>query len=103
MRFGLFLTSQQRLNVDMVAAFGEHVAMVHHARDAAGDSRGALRARPFDELLSGRFGPRDVLLAEDLSGQGHVSRTAEAPHRSIAVPLAEDTDLGALLAGLRGG
>ena len=33
MRVGLFLTSQQRLDVDMVAAFDEHVAMVRHARD----------------------------------------------------------------------
>ena len=49
-----------------------------------------------------RFGPGDVLLAEDLTGQGHVSRTAEAPRRSIVVPLAEDADLAALLSEMRG-
>ena len=62
-----------------------------------------------------RLGPGEVLLAEDLEGRGHVSRTAEAPRRIIVVPLAEaprriivvplaeDADLAALLAETRGG
>ena len=50
-----------------------------------------------------RLGPGEVLLAEDLSGRGHVSRTVEAPRRSVVVPLAEDADLAALLAEVRGG
>ncbi len=50
-----------------------------------------------------RLGPGEVLLAEDLSGRGHVSRTVEAPRRSVVVPLAEDADLDALLADMRGG
>ena len=50
-----------------------------------------------------RLGPGEVLLAEDIEGHGHVSRTVEAPRRSIVVPLAEDADLAALLAQIRAG
>lgn len=38
MRIGLFLTSQQHLEADMVAAFDEHIMMVQLARDAGWDS-----------------------------------------------------------------
>ena len=32
MKVGLFITSQHKRNQDMVAALGEQIAMVHHAR-----------------------------------------------------------------------
>ena len=38
MRVGLFLTNQQHLDADMVAAFDEQIAMVRLARDAGWDS-----------------------------------------------------------------
>ncbi len=50
-----------------------------------------------------RLGAGDAMLAEDLTGHGHVSRTVESPRRSIVVPLAADADLEALLDRLRGG
>ena len=49
-----------------------------------------------------RLGAGDVMLAEDLTGHGHISRTVESPRRSIVVPLADDADLEALLDRLRG-
>lgn len=37
-----------------------------------------------------RFRPGDVMLAEDLSGQGHIARVVgDEPHIFMAVPLAE--------------
>ena len=42
-----------------------------------------------------RFGPGDVLLADDTTGQGHISREVQAPRHSIFVPLAADLDLTA--------
>ena len=50
-----------------------------------------------------RLGPGEAMLAEDLTGRGHVSRSVEMPRRSIVVTLAEDADLEALLDRLRGG
>ena len=38
MKVGLFLTNQQHLGADMVAALDEQVRMVHHARDHGWDS-----------------------------------------------------------------
>ena len=36
-----------------------------------------------------RFGPGDVLLAEDMTGQGHTSRdVSSVPRVSVAIPLA---------------
>jgi hypothetical protein len=43
-----------------------------------------------------QFGPGDVFLADDRTGQGHISRTIEAPRSSVAVPLGEGSDLDAL-------
>lgn len=48
-----------------------------------------------------RLGVGEVMLAEDLTGHGHVSRTVESPRRSIVVPLAPHVDLAALLDRLR--
>ena len=50
-----------------------------------------------------RLGVGEVMLAEDLTGHGHVSRTVESPRRSIVVPLAADADLEALLDRIRDG
>lgn len=49
-----------------------------------------------------RLGVGDVMLAEDLTGHGHVSRTVETPRHSIVVTLDPDADLEALLDRLRG-
>jgi hypothetical protein len=40
-----------------------------------------------------RLGPGDVLLADDITGQGHISREVESPRRSVFVPLPDDLDL----------
>lgn len=44
---------------------------------------------------SRRFGVGDVLLADDTTGEGHVSRDVETPRRQIFVPLSDDIDVGA--------
>ena len=41
---------------------------------------------------SRRFGPGEVLLADDTTGQGHISREVEGPRRQIFVPLGEGVD-----------
>ena len=38
MKIGLFLTNQQFMNTDMIAALDEQIAMVHHARDNGWDT-----------------------------------------------------------------
>lgn len=38
MKIGLFITNQQRRDRDMMSAFDEQIAMVHHARDRGWDS-----------------------------------------------------------------
>jgi alkanesulfonate monooxygenase SsuD/methylene tetrahydromethanopterin reductase-like flavin-dependent oxidoreductase (luciferase family) len=38
MKVGLFITNQQRLDTDMVAALADQIAMIHHARDRGWDS-----------------------------------------------------------------
>lgn len=40
-----------------------------------------------------RFGPGDILLADDTTGQGHITREIEGPRRSIFVPLPADLDI----------
>lgn len=42
------------------------------------------------------FGPGDIFLADDTSGQGHILRDTGGPHRGVVVPLAPEFDLGAL-------
>lgn len=42
-----------------------------------------------------RFGPGDLLLADDTTGQGHISREVEGPRRQIFVPLSGDVDVDA--------
>ena len=41
---------------------------------------------------SRRFGPGDIMLADDLTGQGHISRTVEA-RRNLMIPLSADVDI----------
>lgn len=40
-----------------------------------------------------QFGVGDILLADDTTGQGHVSRGVEGPRLQIFVPLADEVDL----------
>lgn len=40
-----------------------------------------------------RFGPGDLLLADDLTGQGHISREIEGPRLQVFAQLADDVDL----------
>lgn len=40
-----------------------------------------------------QFGVGDILLADDTTGQGHISRGVEGPRFQIFVALAEDIDL----------
>lgn len=39
------------------------------------------------------FGPGDVLLADDLTGQGHISRQIDGPRFQVFAQLAERVDL----------
>ena len=41
---------------------------------------------------SRRFGPGDIMLADDLTGQGHISRTVEA-RRNLLIPLSSSVDI----------
>jgi hypothetical protein len=40
-----------------------------------------------------RIGPGDILLADDTTGHGHVSRTIEGPRQTVYVPIPEDLDI----------
>ncbi len=40
-----------------------------------------------------RFGPGDILLADDRTGRGHISRDIEGPRRNLFVPLPDDLDV----------
>lgn len=40
-------------------------------------------------------GPGEILLAEDTTGKGHISRDLSGPRRSLFLPLADDVDLTA--------
>lgn len=39
-----------------------------------------------------RFGPGDIMLADDTTGQGHITREIEGPRRSIFIPLPASVD-----------
>ncbi len=49
-----------------------------------------------------RFGAGDVLLADDLTGQGHITREIQGPRRMIFIPLPRDLDLTAWRTGRSG-
>jgi hypothetical protein len=40
-----------------------------------------------------RLGAGDVLLAEDTTGRGHISRDVEGPRRNLFIPVPDDVDL----------
>jgi len=39
-----------------------------------------------------RMGAGDILLADDTTGKGHISRDVEGPRRSLFIPVADDFD-----------
>jgi hypothetical protein len=39
------------------------------------------------------FGAGDILLADDVTGQGHITRELEGPRRSLFLPLPDDFDI----------
>lgn len=41
------------------------------------------------------LGPGDILLADDTTGQGHISRDIEGPRKVLFLPLADDVDISA--------
>lgn len=43
-----------------------------------------------------RFGPGDILLADDTTGQGHITREIEGPRRSLFIPVPADFDVDRL-------
>ncbi len=43
-----------------------------------------------------RLSGGDVLLADDTTGQGHISRDIEGPRRSLFIPVPEDFDVAEL-------
>jgi hypothetical protein len=46
-----------------------------------------------------RLGPGGILLADDTTGQGHITREVSGPRRSIFLPLPEDFDISPWRAG----
>ena len=40
-----------------------------------------------------RFGPGDVMLADDTTGQGHITRVTEGPRRFLFVPIPDSVDV----------
>ncbi len=101
------LTEQAALGARTVPFPASSISLAEGTGEATMDFHVAPR-RQFVVTLSGRlemecgdgttrqFGPGDVFLADDLTGQGHISRTIEAPRSSIAVPVPEEFDLDAL-------
>jgi hypothetical protein len=39
-----------------------------------------------------RFGPGDIMLADDTTGQGHITREVEGPRKSLFIPLPASLD-----------
>ncbi|HEU5188721.1 MAG TPA: hypothetical protein VFX14_03440 [Methylomirabilota bacterium] len=39
-----------------------------------------------------RFGPGDIMLADDTTGQGHITREVQGPRRSLFIPLPDSFD-----------
>lgn len=40
-----------------------------------------------------RLGAGDILLADDTTGRGHISRDVEGPRRNLFIPLPDDLDV----------
>ncbi len=91
-------TMRSALFVGTGAAFGEGAA-----GDPAGPFHNAPR-RQWVVILTGamevgigdgtvrRFGPGEVFLADDVTGQGHTTRTAEGPRCIMTVPVTAELD-----------
>lgn len=43
-----------------------------------------------------QLGGGDILLADDVTGRGHITRDLEGPRRSLFIPLPEDFDVDSL-------
>jgi hypothetical protein len=41
-----------------------------------------------------RFGPGDIMLADDTTGQGHITREIHGPRRGIFIPLPPEFEIG---------
>jgi hypothetical protein len=90
---------------DLFPATG--VAFSHFSRDRVNDFHVAPR-RQLVVTLSGsleiecadgsiqRFGPGDILFADDLTGRGHISRVHDAPRHALFVTLPDDFDVDAI-------
>ena len=42
-----------------------------------------------------RFGPGDILFADDTTGRGHISRDVAGPRQNLFLPLPDDLDISA--------
>jgi hypothetical protein len=40
-----------------------------------------------------QFGPGEIMLADDTTGQGHITREIEGPRRSLFIPVPDDYDI----------
>ena len=49
-----------------------------------------------------RFGAGDIMLADDTTGQGHITREIEGPRRAIFIPLPPDLDVSVWRVGKAG-
>ncbi len=90
---------------DLFPATG--VAFSHFRRDRLSDFHIAPR-RQLVVTLSGtleiecgdgsveRFGPGDILFADDLTGQGHISRVLNSPRDALFITLPDDFDVAAM-------
>ena len=70
----------------------------------AGRRQFAITIRGVGEIECGdgsrrRFGPGDIMLADDTTGQGHITREIEGPRRVVFIPLPADLDVGAWRVG----
>ena len=80
------------------AAFGESAALEpqdwHHAprRQIVAVLSGLLEIEVGDGTKR-RFGPGDCFMADDLTGQGHLTRDVQGPMRSLYIHLPDDLDL----------
>ena len=46
-----------------------------------------------------RFGPGDIMLADDTTGQGHITREIQGPRRGLFIPLPQEFDISIWRAG----
>jgi hypothetical protein len=95
------MTSERRATSEWLSgartAFGESAALPpqdwHNAprRQLVAVLSGALEIEVSDGTIQ-RFGMGDCFLADDLTGQGHLTRDVEGPVRLLYVELPQDVD-----------